>query len=366
MKLKLITYKERDLVNLICTDAQKRAYQDKGHFPSGKHRSMFLDKLSQYCEYDYIADKREYAITEIFDYPKTLMESRIHKGIYQYLAPLILNEVLFGDKSKERKAVITSMDLAKIIGVVNDNYDTVKYNQDAMEIDLGFSSCVLAEYFNKADNRIDDYIRRCIKYLKSMNCVIYNETHMIRTFPKQAEIENGHVIVEPSQVRRATDDEMKLYSKLVDRASKKAGIENEQEKWYGKKAAKYNKILTALLKDNNIMFVCRSFELWRVDTDKCKYLMKEFAKDMTIEQRKQEIGVVLKTMMDSNAEKRLLKNPALGTDYLEQFQKLSDITLLYDADNIMKQLPSAKNKSTQEMMQDKFNFEIEYALSGGE
>jgi len=120
MKLKLITYKERDLVNLICTDAQKRAYQDKGHFPSGKHRSMFLDKLSQYCEYDYIADKREYAITEIFDYPKTLMESRIHKGIYQYLAPLILNEVLFGDKSKERKAVITSMDLAKIIGVVND------------------------------------------------------------------------------------------------------------------------------------------------------------------------------------------------------------------------------------------------------
>jgi len=199
-----------------------------------------------------------------------------------------------------------------------------------------------------------------------MNCVIYNETHMIRTFPKQAEIENGHVIVEPSQVRRATDDEMKLYSKLVDRASKKAGIENEQEKWYGKKAAKYNKILTALLKDNNIMFVCRSFELWRVDTDKCKYLMKEFAKDMTIEQRKQEIGVVLKTMMDSNAEKRLLKNPALGTDYLEQFQKLSDITLLYDADNIMKQLPSAKNKSTQEMMQDKFNFEIEYALSGGE
>ena len=41
----------------------------------------------------------------------------------------------------------------------------------------------------KADNRIDDYIRRCIKYLAAMNCVIYNETHMIGVMPTTAEIE---------------------------------------------------------------------------------------------------------------------------------------------------------------------------------
>ena len=41
---------------------------------------------------------------------------------------------------------------------------------------------------NKADNRIDDYIRRCIKYLSAMNCVIYNETHMIGTLDEWLDI----------------------------------------------------------------------------------------------------------------------------------------------------------------------------------
>lgn len=43
-----------------------------------------------------------------------------------------------------------------------------------------------------------------------MNCVIYNETHMIGVMPTTAEIENGHIIVEQAEIRKATDDEMKL------------------------------------------------------------------------------------------------------------------------------------------------------------
>lgn len=364
VRLKKGSYNESTLVDKVCSEAQQRSYHKKEKFASGKHRSMFLDSLARYCDYEYDAENEKYVVTDVFKYPKTLYESKIHKGIYQYLAPLILNEVLFG---KGRKAVITSMDLARAAEIINVNYDNAKYNQDAMQIDLGFSQSVLVEFFNKADSRIDDYIRQCIKYLSGMNCVIYNETHMIGIMPKTADIENGHVIIKPPEVRRATDDEMKLYAKLVEQASRKAKITSNSEKWYGKKAARYNTELTRLLRENGIMFVCRAFELWKVDEKRCKDIMRSFAEEgKTIEDRKQEIGTVLKLIMDENAEKRLIKNPSLGENYLEQFKRLSDMTLLYGAEDIMKLLPSAKGKDIQDDMRNRYGFEIEYTTSGGQ
>lgn len=367
MRLKKGSYNESTLVDKVCSEAQRRSYHKKEKFVSGKYQSMFLDSLARYCDYEYDTENKKYIITEVFKYPKTLYESKIHKGIYQYLAPLILNEVLFGEGRASRKTVITSMDLARAAEVINVNYDNAKYNQDAMQIDLGFPQSILVEFFNKADSRIDDYIRQCIKYLSGMNCVIYNETHMIGIMPTTADIENGHVIVKPPEVRRATDDEMKLYSKLVEQASRKAKITSNSEKWYGKKAARYNTELTRLLRENGIMFVCRAFELWKVDEKRCKDIMRSFAEEgKTIDQRKQEIGTVLKLIMDENAEKRLIKNPRLGENYLEQFKRLSDMTLLYGADDIMKMLPSAKGKDIQDDMRNRYGLEIEYTISGGQ
>lgn len=363
-KLKKGSYNEATLVDKICSDAQQRSYHKKERFASGKHQSMFLDTLARYCDYKYDIASKKYIVTEVYPYPKTLYESKIHKGIYQYLAPLILNEVLFGRGYKNRRAVITSLDLARAAEIIGKNYDIAKYNQDAMETDLGFSEHILAEYFNKADNRIDDYIRQCIRYLAGMNCVIYNEVHMIGTLPKEATIENCRIIVKQPEIRKATNEEMELYAKLVEKASRKAKIVTSSEKWYGKKALKYNTELTRLLKENGIMFVCRAFELWRVDAKRCKDVLRSFA-DKTINQRKQEIGTLLKLMMDTNAENRLIKNPSLGADYLEQFKRLSDLTLLYDADDLIKLLPSAKEKDVQEELKKKYNLEIEIATSGG-
>lgn len=351
------------LVDKVCSEAQRRSYHRKEKFASGKYQSMFLDTLARYCDYEYDMSTKKYTVLEVYKYPKSLYDSKIHKGIYQYLAPLILYEVLFGEGYKDRKAVITSMDLAQVVSMVNSNYTKMKYNQDSVVIDTDFDANILSEYFNKADNRIDDYIRRCIKYLAAMNCVIYNETHMIGIMPKTAEIENGHILVEQAQIRKATDDEMKLYSKLVEKASRKAKILSDSEKWYGKKALRYTSELTLLMKEHGILFMCRAFELWRVDEQQCKNILRSF-NDKTIDQRRQEIGVVLKAIMDTNAEKRLEKNEALGSNYIEQFKRLSDITLLYNADDIMKLLPSAQSKDYQKTMQERYGYEVEYGAGG--
>ena len=353
------------MVDKVCSEAQRRSYHNKEQFASGKHKSMFLDSLARYCDYEYDPQNKRYVVTEVFAYPKTLSDAKIHKGIYQYLAPLILCEILYGDMCKDRKAVITSMDLAKTVEMVNGNYNNAKYNQDAMQTDLGFSQGVVGEYFNKADNRIDDYIRQCIKYLVSMNCVICNETHMIGLAPKSAEIEGGQIQFEPERIKKASDEEMKLYSKLVEKASRRTKIVSDREKWYGKKAARYNSELTRLMKENGIMFVCRAFELWKVDEKRCKDILRSFA-DKTIDERKREIGTVLKCIMDANAENRMGKNQSLGNDYLEQFKRLSDITLLYDAPDVMNELPSAKKKDRQKELLKRYGIaDVSVAQWGG-
>lgn len=86
--------------------------------------------------------------------------------------------------------------------------------------------------------------------------------------------------------------------------------------------------------------------------------------EKTIEQRRKEIGIVLKTIMDTNAEKRSEKNQALGDNYIEQFRKLSDITLPYGADDVLKLLPSVQEKDCQEVMKEKYGYEIEYGIGG--
>lgn len=58
---------------------------------------------------------------------------------------------------------------------------------------------------------------------------------MIGIMPKTAEINNGHVIIEPAQVRRATDEEMELYAKLVEQASKKQRLFMTAKSGMGKK-----------------------------------------------------------------------------------------------------------------------------------
>ena len=363
VKLKCIEYNEGVLVDKVCSDAQKRAYHKKEKFVNSTYRSMFLDSLSKYCDYEYDPETKKYRILEVYKYPKTLYEAKIHKGIYQYLAPMILAEVLFGKYSKDRMGVITSLDVATTIQLVNRNYNHVKYHQDEAHIDLGFSRTVLSEYFNKADNRIDDYIRRCVKYLKAMNCVIYNEVHMIGILPKQVPIENGRIVIEENQeVRAATKEEMKLYSSLVEEASKRAKIKTDNEKWYGKKAAKYNYELSTLLREHGIEFVCRAFELYKVDEERCKEILRSFA-DKTLDQRKHEAGYMLSAMMNTNAEIRLVKNPSLGDDYLDQFKRLSDIVLIADAPSILPLMPSVDTNS-QKRLQDKYKFEIEYKVRG--
>ena len=45
-------YTEIKLVDMVCTEAQKRSYYRKNKFANNKQREMFLERLSCYCAVD--------------------------------------------------------------------------------------------------------------------------------------------------------------------------------------------------------------------------------------------------------------------------------------------------------------------------
>ena len=365
IKLRKGKYTEKTLVNKLCTSAQIESYAKKDKFASGKHQSMFLDTLSRYCEYEYNGENKTYKITKVYKNPKTITQSRLHKGIYQYLAPLILNEMV-NHHDENHKARLTVFDLANKIAMVNQNYNYVKFNQEQTGEDLDIPYYIMHEYFNKTDHQIDEFMRRCIKYLTSENCVIANEVYVIQTAEKKAEVDKNTVLITKNKdTHTASDEEMDLYARLLEKASKISSAYTNYDQWYGKNSRKFKRALKQLLDEHGINYVCRGFEMWYVDLEKCEDMLKEFS-DISLEDRTKMLGVVFKLMIDENAEKRAKSKSQLNSGYIEHFKSLSALTVLQDSDDIRKYLKSWKSQP--ERLIEKANgMSIEYReLNNGE
>lgn len=343
MNVKKGIYTEKTLVKKVCTEAQIASYNKKDKFVSGKYQSMFLDALSRYCEYEYDKDTKKYRVTEVYDNPKTMAQSRLHKGIYQYLAPLILNEMI-NHHDENHKARLTVFDLAAKIAMVNDNYNYVKFNQEDAGDELDIPLYLMNEYFNKADHQIDEFMRRCIRYLASENCVLANEVHVIQTAEKSVEIKKDNILVtKKKDTHTASDDEMELYTRLLERASRISGAYTNYDQWYGRNSKKFKRALKRLLDENGIDYVCRGFEMWYIDLEKCKNMLDEYS-DISLEERTKMLGDVFKLIIDENAEKRANGRSLIDNRYVEHFKSLSALTVQQDAPDVRKQLKSWKTQ----------------------
>lgn len=337
-------YKESTLVDKICTEAQKRSYHKKEKFANNKQRSMFLDRLSCYCTYDYDQDRKMCKVKKVFTYPKTDAEVKVHSGIYQCLTPLILDMVL-RSKSEGRHAVFSAFDLAENCSMFNANYKIMKHNQAAIETDLHIPQNTAQEFFLKSDDRINYYIRKCVEYLNKMGCVVFDEIHLIKRYTEEVipDEETDDVIkIRRTEKHIASKEEMDLYTAILEEASKKAGIRKNADRWYGKTAFRYQTEVSRLFKKNHIAYVCRGFVVYRFDTDRCREILNTFS-DKSMNQYRQGAGSLFKALMDERAEARFITHSSFDENYLEHFKDLSEIALLFDAPDIKPRLLSAEN-----------------------
>jgi hypothetical protein len=351
-KLKKGKISEEALVEKLCTNNQYLYYRNKNKFQGGIQKKTFLQKLSRLCDYEYNEDEKTFFIKEIYKYPKPIVLPKLKDGIYQHLAPLILNDIV-NHHDKNNKTIITSIGVAHEVEMINRNYDKVKYNIDTACYDLNLPFYTMAEYFDKADTAIRYYIKKCLQYLKDGNYIILHDIFIICTFINNKDLMNSdYSIKRKEDVHLASDEEMKVYSSCVGIASRYAGIEKDNEKYYGRKSKKFQDKLKDLLFAKNIKYVYQGFEMYYTDLERCKNLLNEF-NDMPLDMRKNNLCEVFKYILNFNAKTRFDKGKIFDEEYLKHFETLSDITILKDAEDILPKLSSYKTK------EDKIQDEID-------
>ena len=331
--LETVPYDESILVDKICTIAQKRSYHKKEKFANSKQRSMFIDRLSQYCEFEYDPGAKWISVKKIFDYPKTRAELKIHDGIYLYLTPLLLNEIIHSDN--DRQSLFSVYELTKKSHMMNRNYGTMKFAQNEVSSGLQIPNKTVSEYFDKADGYFHYYIKKCLIYL----------AEPVRGKP---------------DVHKATEEEMNLYAKLLETVDNELDIHSNQDRWFGKKAWTYQSTLSKLLKDYNIEYIVQGFEIYCVHPDRCQEIILTFS-EHSLDYYRQGIGALLKEIVDSNAESRAEKHKLLDADYLEHFKDLSEISLPYGAEDIIKRIPALKGSYDKRIMRKSEEMEFKYS-----
>lgn len=341
MSIELKQYSEIELVRLVCSPKQIQSYEKRGKFAGGKQREMFLKRLSECCEFEYDSKKREYHVLNIFAVPQTKAEKQIHSGIYQFLAPLILNKVA-EYRQQNQTTVLTPFELAKEIGLVNQNYNLIRYNMKSAKKDLDIPYKELHDFLNTVYRRADDYVYRCIKYLQSEEILEVNEVQIIQTFKETAKVESHTIVVTKESDRHiASDEEMALYRQLVTTASGIAGTYTGREQLFGKDSYKFKNSMRKLLYDSGIDYVSRGLELWCENIKKAEQLMAEYD-DFSIIGYTEQLNLKFKALIDGNAEKFAVKNELSDTNYTEHFKTLSSLTLLNDAEDVRKHFATWK------------------------
>ena len=345
VKLQKREYTEQALVDKICTDAQKKSYAEKNRFRGGKQRADFRKKLSAYCEYEFDESTRKYTITNIFDIPKNKTQEKMTRGIYSYITPLILDYVV-DSHNAEKPIQTTCLDIGSRIGMVNENYNLIKYNEKLRK-NLDIPSRIFNEYINKVDVQIRDYICRCLEYLSGEGYIEITDIYIIKTSEIKPEIKNGGenvVVTKFEQKRVATDAEIELYEGIVKRIEAETGAYTVYEKHYGKNSKAYYILLRKLLGEHCVDNMYKGIDIKCLNLGKCEQMLNTFKETMTLSQSRESLRETFRLIVDKNTAARVVKKKVDDEKYAEFFSNLTALTISSEAEDIRNKIDEWETK----------------------
>lgn len=314
--IKLGKYTEKELVELFGSNAQKKSYEENGHFISN-HKATLFKKINKYCAIQKLDEKKNskhlYEISQVYNHPLPNNFDKMQKSIYKYICPLILNYLIDHEYTESRKIDITIGKWSREIHMVNHNYNLIKYNKENTAKETLYPIDLIYEFIDKTDDMLDYYITNALDYLKSAGLIIWRDVYRINV---EVSDTNNVTIDQDGNVslplhfesRQATEEEMNYYSKCVAIADKAANINNSTERYYSKKSNLFNEVLKRELYKRKIKCIYKTYEAYYVDIEKCKYILNLF--DYT--DRKaliQNFNEEFTSMILENANKRFNKFP---------------------------------------------------------
>lgn len=324
---------EQELVSLFGSESQKKSYKSNGHF-IGSNKQTLLKNVSKYCK---IKDcgRRIYRITEVYSYPLPSNFAKMNKSLYRYIIPLLLS-CLTDWHDENNKPDMGLSRWARKIGMVNRNFNLIKYNQESTSQEIGIPVAVINDFFDKSENMAEWYINNAFGYLESAGLIacngIYHASKEISDGRTKID-ENGKVYTGISLDRHmASEEETRYYFQCVNVADTVAGIENTKERYYSKKSDRFNSALKKELYKEKIKCIYKTYEVSCTDIEKCRFVLGQFGETsydcLTTGLNKEFTAIVME-----NAEKRFDAGPGkyrcckCKDDYMVYFGWLCEMVI---------------------------------------
>lgn len=359
MKIKKGFMTTNEFVEMFGSDKIKKTYLEEKNL-SGSSRTYLIKKARRYCDIE-IKDGL-YIIKEVYKYPIPSSFNKLNEGLYQYLAPIILNK-LINVHDENNKIVLPLMDYARNINMINENYQPVKYNQRDISSIVNIDMVIINEYFEKVDDDIRYYIQRCLEYLQSADVLKWYKVPMVRKKKSSVVIENGNPVINCDyEDVRATSEEVKYYNNLFEETRLELNIKSKSECFFGSKAIEFCKKLSEKLKEtSNILYFYDSYEIYYTSKERCYNLLTKFKNYSNEKLIIKQFNTEFIKHIVSNAEKRqikeiekMIKTYRVQGNYITDFKTLSELTINKDSEKIY----FKKNRERINKIDEEFTFKV--------
>lgn len=338
------------LVELFGTEAVKNSYS-KNKKVTGSVKEQLLNIARN--QYGTVIDygRGSYEIDNKFNGSTIVPNNKMEHPIYGKLLPsIMINVKNYHDNNKV--FCLSMASVYKEFNMLNQNYQNMNSRKNTTSKIMNVDIDTVEEYFDFTYSSLKYYLESSIRLLESLNII---KCTMIR-YVAISEFEASHSddvdTVLATKYRRATPLESQEIEDMKARIRKENGLKNGA-KLYGKPREDYVKSLKTM----NFDFEYMCYELVCLDKDavvdianfygveNLDKISKEFVSNfinlinINAEKRKDK---------DMNVEKNLDSFRILNENYLDDFMKLSNVTIDPNSKHIL--VPKYKIDS----IEDKF------------
>lgn len=377
-KLKTGEIGTKELIDIFGTKNLQDRYEKEKRL-GGKDKTGILKKAQKFCNIEDLGWGKFY-IHKLYGVDREDLILPLKKGLYNYLTPLILSKLVEEhNKNNNFKITLPFLGWAKKFEIVNENYSLIKYHQKKSSEYLNINNETMFEYFEKMDDCIKYYMQECLSTLSKssgLDLIDFDSIKMVRKQKLDTEKNNqgGLDILPDEWDEEVSDDDRKFVYECEERAKEIAGIIDNREKFYGIKSIIYNTELKKLLKERNILFMYSAFNIYCKNIEKIQSILEKFS-DVDINDNngfinafnekfieyidKKAKGIVkkeLKKQIEENIDPKYLKQHRLVEQYIEDYNRLSDLTIKTGVPNIKDKI-GINDKDTYSIM-EKFNINI--------
>lgn len=330
----------KELIELFGSDEQKLTFNRTKKVTTNM-KNCILNKVK--CEYSIVNDlgRGKYEIDGKIEGGTLIPNSKIKNEIYSKLIPVILLNVL----NYHENDVVFRLSTVSIYGRHNfinaNNYVGIRDRKKTASEILDLDEVNIHSFFSHVDDSLKYYMENTLNTLQAMGLIRVNKLLYVKKVNHSIKIDGDDTVHSKKiefGVRISAEVEQKIIN-IESLLDDKYGIVEKKDRYYSDKSKNYLKDRSLMLRDINIDKVYYCYEVLCLNKKEIINIVDFYKfKESNIPQLCKEFSDNFIKSVIKNATNRMYKKNTLfedvGIKYVEDFAKLSNLTLIGESANI--------------------------------